>query len=81
MQFPGKHLQSLQSDNASKDQVIDWVMNFQTVLNEEFGEIEKDLKITIKEIETPSSAMDKESSGKASQLAYLLSSWCDCLVA
>jgi dipeptidase D len=51
-------------DKASKDQVIDWVMNFQTVLNEEFGEIEKDLKITIKEIETPSSVMDKETQVK-----------------
>jgi dipeptidase D len=51
-------------DLASKDQVIDWVMNFQTVLNEEFGEIEKDLKITIKEIETPSSVMDKETQVK-----------------
>jgi dipeptidase D len=51
-------------DKVSKDQVIDWVMNFQTVLNEEFGEIEKDLKITIKEIETPSSVMDKETQVK-----------------
>ncbi len=51
-------------DKASKDQVIDWVMNFQIVLNEEFGEIEKDLRITIREIESPSSVMDKDSQVK-----------------
>jgi dipeptidase D len=48
-------------DRASKDHVIDWVLNFQNVLQEEYGEIEKDLKITIIETETPSSVMDKES--------------------
>ena len=39
-------------------------MNFQTVLNEEFGELEKDLKISVREIEAPASAMDKESQEK-----------------
>jgi dipeptidase D len=48
-------------DRASKDHVIDWVLNFTNVLQEEYGEIEKDLKITIIETETPSSVMDKES--------------------
>ncbi len=62
--IPREAFAVIAADKTSKDQVIDWVMNFQTVLNEEFGEIEKDLKITIKEIQTPSSAMDKESQAK-----------------
>ena len=51
-------------DSPEKDQAAEWVMNFQEILNEEFGEIEKDLKITIKEVEAPSSAMDYESQVK-----------------
>lgn len=59
--IPREAFAVITADKASKDQVIDWVMNFQTVLHEEFGEIEKDLKIAIKEIETPTAVMDKES--------------------
>lgn len=51
-------------DSPEKDQAAEWVMNFQEILNEEFGEIEKDLKITIKEVEAPVSAMDYESQVK-----------------
>jgi dipeptidase D len=62
--IPREAFAVIAADKARKAQVIDWVMNFQSVLNEEFGEIEKDLKIKIREIETPSSAMDKESQDK-----------------
>jgi dipeptidase D len=62
--IPREAFAIIAADKASKDQLIEWVMNFQTVLNEEFGDIEKDLKITIKEIESPSSVMDKESQVK-----------------
>jgi dipeptidase D len=51
-------------DRFIRDRVAEWVMNFQLVLKEEFGEIEKELKIAIKEIEAPASAMDKESQAK-----------------
>jgi dipeptidase D len=47
-------------DESNKDKVTEWVNNFQSVLNEEFGEIEKDLRITIKEVEPPLFVMDKE---------------------
>jgi dipeptidase D len=52
------------ADKDRKDQIIAWVMNFQSVLQEEFGEIEKDLKIAIREVEAPLSVMDKESQVK-----------------
>jgi len=51
-------------DSSLKNQVADWVMNFKGVLQEEFGETEKDLKIAIKEVEAPSFVMDKENQVK-----------------
>jgi dipeptidase D len=44
--------------------VKEWILNFHAVLNKEIGEIEKDLKIAVREIETPQSAMDRESHEK-----------------
>jgi dipeptidase D len=51
-------------DRSSRDNVIEWIKNFQKVLNNEFGEIEKDLKIVIKEIEPPASVMDRKKQEK-----------------
>lgn len=62
--IPREAFAVIAADKASKDLVIEWVMNFQTILHEELGEIEKDIKIAIKEIETPPSVMDKENQMK-----------------
>jgi len=62
--IPREAFALIAADTASRNQVADWVMNFQEVLHEEFGETEKDLKIAIKEVEAPSSAMDKENQTK-----------------
>ncbi len=43
-------------DNIERDRAESGLMDFQDVLNEEFGEIEKDLKIAIKEVEAPASS-------------------------
>ncbi len=51
-------------DRSSRDNVTEWVGNLQKVLNEEFGEIEKDLKITIREIKPPASVMDRKKQEK-----------------
>ena len=51
-------------DSSVGDKVSDWVNNFQEILNEEFGEIEKELKVIIKETGTPESVIDKESQSK-----------------
>ncbi|HBC79948.1 MAG TPA: cytosol nonspecific dipeptidase [Bacteroidales bacterium] len=59
--IPREAFALISTDESNKDRVTEWVNNFQSVLNEEFGEIEKDLRITIKEVEPPLSAMDKES--------------------
>jgi dipeptidase D len=62
--IPREAFAVIATDKSSRDKVIEWVLNFQTILKEEFGEIEKDLRITIREIEPPLSAMDKESQEK-----------------
>jgi dipeptidase D len=49
---------------SARDNVIEWVLNFQKILKDEFGEIEKGLKIDLKETELPSSVMDKKSQGR-----------------
>lgn len=62
--IPREAFVKIAADRTVKDQVIKWVTDFQAVLNEEFGEIEKDLKIAIKETEPPASGMDRKSQEK-----------------
>jgi dipeptidase D len=51
-------------ETAARNQVTNWVTDFQGVLHKEFGEIENDLRIAIREVEASSSAMDKENQVK-----------------
>lgn len=48
----------------STAEVISWIENFYLTIGEEFREIEKDLKISVKESELPFSMMDKESQNR-----------------
>ncbi len=59
--IPREAFAMMAADKTVKDEIIDWVISFQKILNGEFGEIEKDLKIAAKEIEAPSTVMDRES--------------------
>jgi dipeptidase D len=59
--IPREAFARIAADRSVKDKVTEWVRNFQTVLNAEFGEIEKELKVAIKEIEPPASCMDRKS--------------------
>ncbi len=43
------------------EQVINWIGSFTTILQEEFGDLEKDLKVTVKEVDLPENVMDDES--------------------
>ncbi len=43
------------------EQVINWIGSFTTILKEEFGDLEKDLKVTVKEVDLPENVMDDES--------------------
>ena len=51
-------------DSKVKDDVIERIMAFQDILNGEFGELEKDLKIAAKVIEAPPIVMDRESQAR-----------------
>jgi dipeptidase D len=51
-------------NRSFEGELKDWITGFRVILAEEFGEIEKELNIAVKEIETPSSVMDKESQSK-----------------
>jgi dipeptidase D len=62
--IPREAFAIIAADRSVKNQVIEWVMNFQSVLNNEFGEIEKELKIVIREIEPPASCMDRKNQEK-----------------
>ncbi|HOU02914.1 MAG TPA: aminoacyl-histidine dipeptidase [Bacteroidales bacterium] len=43
------------------EQVINWIDSFYTILLEEFGDLEKDLKVSVKEADLPGHTMDDES--------------------
>lgn len=51
-------------DSTVKGDVIERIMAFQDILNGEFGELEKDLKIVAKVIEAPPKVMDRESQAR-----------------
>ncbi len=59
--IPREAFAVIAADNTIKDEVIERVMAFQNILNGEFGETEKDLRIAAKEIEVPSTVMNRES--------------------
>jgi len=62
--IPREAFASIAVNRTSSTKVKEWVINFHGILSEEFGETEKDLKISIREIEEPGSVMDKESQVK-----------------
>jgi dipeptidase D len=59
--IPREAFAVIATDISAKDKVIEWVLNFNKVLNDEFGEIEKGLTIAVKETKPPFSVMDKKS--------------------
>ena len=62
--IPREAFASITVNKSSAESLKTWIANFQTILAEEFGDIEKELKIAVKQIETPSWVMDKESQSK-----------------
>jgi dipeptidase D len=51
-------------DKTNIDPIKYWINNFYSTLVDEFGDLEKDLKVTIREVDLPSLAMDKENQSK-----------------
>lgn len=48
----------------NKEAIIDCISDFHRVFKEEYGALEKDLKISVKEVDIPFSVMDRESQTK-----------------
>jgi dipeptidase D len=49
---------------ADKDTILNWVKEFEGTLKEEFRESEKEIRITMREVEVPPTVMDRESQGR-----------------
>jgi dipeptidase D len=62
--IPREAFAEIAADLAVKDDVIERIMAFQDILNGEFRELEKDLKIAAKVIEAPPIVMDRESQAR-----------------
>lgn len=62
--IPREAFAEIVADKSSKEQVRNWVLSFQDVLREEFGELEKDLKVSIEEVAIPAEVMDRETQSK-----------------
>ena len=62
--IPREAFATIVADKSSGDQIISWVEAFHTILLEEFGDLEKDLKIAVMQTRNPQYIMDRESQGR-----------------
>jgi len=62
--IPREAFATIVVEKSSADLIIGWIENFYAVMLEEFRELEKDLKISVKENGLPQFVMDKESQDK-----------------
>jgi dipeptidase D len=51
-------------DNSDIDSIKKWIENYYAILTEEFGDLEKDFKISLSDVDLPSFVMDKVSQEK-----------------
>jgi dipeptidase D len=62
--IPREAFSEIVIDKSLINQVISWIDSFYITINEEFGELEKDLKISVRKIDLPSFVIDKENQQK-----------------
>jgi dipeptidase D len=62
--IPREAFATIVVEKSSVEVIIKWIENFFTMMSEEFRDIEKDLKISVKECDMPEFVMDKESQNK-----------------
>jgi dipeptidase D len=62
--IPREAFATIVLDKSVNDKIKNWIENFHSVLIDEFGSLEKDLKVIVKECDLPSFVMDKESQQK-----------------
>jgi dipeptidase D len=62
--IPREASATITARTSDKPSILNWIREFEGVLREEFGDTEKDLKISVKEVKMPGSVMDRESQTK-----------------
>ncbi len=62
--IPREAFAVITADENQKEAIRTWVFDFQKTLSEEFGELEKEIKISLKEVKRPDFVMDRESQTK-----------------
>ncbi len=59
--IPRESFSTIVTDKTNKESITTWINNFYIILTEEFGDIEKDMKISVNEVSLPAFVMDRES--------------------
>ena len=62
--IPREAFSTIVTNSTSVEPISIWINDFNTILIEEFGGLEKDLKISVHEVELPIFVMDKNSQNK-----------------
>ena len=62
--IPREAFATLVSDKANNATVKTWIDNFFSTVTDEFGDLEKDLKISVREVDLPSFVMDEDNQKK-----------------
>jgi dipeptidase D len=59
--IPRESFSTIVIDRSSGTEVRSWIDNFYITITNEFGDLEKDIRIAVREVDLPSFTMDKES--------------------
>ncbi len=62
--IPREAFATIVVEKLSVGKILEWIKSFSALILEEFGDIEKDLKIVAKETDLPTTVMDKNSQSK-----------------
>jgi dipeptidase D len=62
--IPREAFATIVAEESAIDIIISWIEDFSTIIMDEYGSLEKDLKITVKEGDLPLQVMDRESQEK-----------------
>lgn len=62
--IPREAFSTILIDKSLNEEVRAWIQNFYILISDELGKLEKDIRISVKEVELPSFTIDKESQKK-----------------
>jgi len=62
--IPREAFSTIVVDKSVNESIRNWIYSFYNTLTDEFGDLEKDLKISVREVDLPTFTMDKENQKK-----------------